>query len=158
MIGRFVCAFWILFCFLSMSTAAQPKVFTGKITYENTYQSSHSFYPVSVLKASLGTHQTLYLYKGGFCKVQNQPLGWEKQWFDQAEGRLYFIQTGFDTLYWKGTLMPGDSILRYDIEENATEILGHRCHVLTAYTVEATFGYSTVPITTCPESGFKVPF
>jgi hypothetical protein len=98
-----------------------------------------------VIKAALGSKQTLHLYKGGFCKEMNQPMGWKKQWYDNEESRLYFIQSGFDTLYWMNTSNPDDSIVGYETEENAGEVLGHRCHLLTAQTAEETIRYFYSP-------------
>lgn len=143
--GRHVFAIWILLSFVSMAAMAQQKAFTGKIRYENTYQSTDADLPLLLLRKSLGESSTLYLYKGGYCKEQNQPLGWEKQWFDIKENRLHFIQTGFDTLFWTDPGSLNDSIPDYEIIQNAAEVLGHSCHVLTFQTEDRVMRYFYSP-------------
>jgi hypothetical protein len=100
--------------------------FEGKISYANTYKSKNPKMTDQQWTSIMGSRQE-YLIKGGDYKsIANGTL---VQWqlYINKDNKLYNKMINSETVYWNDASDQGDEILKVEVSNGVTEILGYNC-------------------------------
>jgi hypothetical protein len=100
--------------------------FEGKISYANTYKSKNPKMTDQQWTSIKGSRQE-YLIKGGDYKsIANGTL---VQWqlYINKDNKLYNKMINSETVYWNDASDQGDEILKVEVSNGVTEILGYNC-------------------------------
>jgi hypothetical protein len=100
--------------------------FEGKISYANTYKSKNPKMTDQQWTSIMGSRQE-YLIKGGDYKsIANGTL---VQWqlYINKDNKLYNKMINSETVFWNDASDQGDEILKVEVSNGVTEILGYNC-------------------------------
>jgi hypothetical protein len=100
--------------------------FEGKISYANTYKSKNPKMTDQQWTSIMGSRQE-YLIKGGDYKsIANGAL---VQWqlYINKDNKLYNKMINSETVFWNDASDQGDEILKVEVSNGVTEILGYNC-------------------------------
>jgi len=114
----------ILTILISMTVFGQ--YFEGKISYANTYKSKNPKMTDQQWTSIMGSRQE-YLIKGGDYKsIANGTL---VQWqlYINKDNKLYNKMINSETVFWNDASDQGDEILKVEVSNGVTEILGYNC-------------------------------
>lgn len=115
----------IIFTILT-SMIVSGQSFEGKIFYANSYKSKNPKMTDQQWTSMLGSVQE-YLIKGGDYKsiVNGTLVQW--QLYINKDNKLYSKMSNSETAFWNDANVQGDEILKVEINNGVTEILGYKC-------------------------------
>ena len=118
---------FLLAIFCMATSFAQT--FEGKITYKNKYKSKMPNVTDAQLTSMMGGKYEYYIKNGNYKSTTN---GLMLQWqlYVNKDNKLYNKMASTETLTWYDGAVNKDSILKVDLNEGVTEILGYKCDEL----------------------------
>ncbi|MCS3794744.1 hypothetical protein [Niastella sp. OAS944] len=121
-------ALLFLLTILCMATSF-AQTFEGKITYKNKYKSKMPNVTDAQLTSMMGGKYEYYIKNGNYKSTTN---GLMLQWqlYVNKENKLYNKMASTETLTWYDGAVNKDSILKLELNEGVTEILGYKCDEL----------------------------
>lgn len=121
----------LLFCFLLLAQIkvfAQTKKFEGEIHYLNLYQFAVKGIDTMAILKDFGNSSTYY-YKNGSYKWTFEECKMKEEYYSAITGKTFDRYEHSDTLFFQKN-SEGDTLLRYEIQENADTICGYVCNRL----------------------------
>lgn len=111
------------------TVASFAQTFEGKITYKNKYKSKMSNVTDAQLTSMMGGKYEYYIKNGNYKSTTN---GLMLQWqlYVNKDNKLYNKMATTETLTWYDGAVNKDSILKVELNEGVTEILGYKCDEL----------------------------
>jgi hypothetical protein len=103
--------------------------FEGKITYKNKYKSKMPNVTDAQLTSMMGGKYE-YFIKNGDYKSTTNGLMLQWQLYVNKDNKLYNKMASTETLTWYDGAVNKDSILKVELHEGVTEILGYKCDEL----------------------------
>lgn len=114
----------LLFTFTSFA-----QTFEGKIVYKNKYKSKTSNVTDAQLNSMMGSKYE-YFVKGGDYKSTTNGLLLQWQLYVNKDNKLYNKMSSEEAVRWSDCGVNADSILKVELNEGVTEILGYKCDEL----------------------------
>jgi hypothetical protein len=117
----------------------QAQHFEGKIVYQNSYKTKYPAISDEQWGVMLGTRQEYFIRKGDYRSTTNGTMV-GGQLYIHKENRLYNLMKGQESvLYqWSDASVNTDEVLEYQLNKNATQILGYSCDELILVTRNGT--------------------
>ena len=134
----------LLLIILTSHVTVVAQDFAGKVTYSNSYKSKIPNVPDEQLNSMMGTTQEFFIKKGDYKSSLNGSfLQW--QLYVNKDNKLYTKMSNSASVLWNDGAVNGDEVLKTELNENAIEILGHKCHelILTCKSGIQKYYYST---------------
>lgn len=103
--------------------------FEGQITYNNSYVSKMPNVSDQQLTLMMGSVQN-YFIKGGDYKSNFNGSMMQWQLYRKAENKLYNQFASSITVFWYDGSKNQDSLIKYEVIQNAETILGYTCDEL----------------------------
>ncbi|MFP5043059.1 hypothetical protein [Parasediminibacterium sp. JCM 36343] len=100
--------------------------FEGEIIYTNTYKSKNPKVSDQQWTSMLGSTQE-YLIKGGDYKSITNGSLVQWQLYINKDNKLYNKMSNSETAFWNDASVQGDEILKVELNNGVTEILGYKC-------------------------------
>lgn len=121
----------ILTIALTILTAATVygQTFEGKITYQNTFKSKLPNVTDQQFTSMMGSTQD-YIIKGGNYKSSANGTMFLWQLYINSDNKLYSKMSNSETILWNDGSVNTDSVLKVELNKQATDILGYKCDEL----------------------------
>lgn len=117
----------VLSLLVTISLTAQ--IFQGKIIYRNTYKSNVAGATDEQLTQMFGTTTDYYIKDGDQKSVTNGSY-FQSQLYINTDNKLYNKLAVSEKYYWEDGATNKDEVLNFQLNKNATEILGYKCDEL----------------------------
>jgi hypothetical protein len=111
------------------SVASFAQSFEGKITYKNKYKSKMPNVTDAQLTSMMGGKYE-YFTKNGDYKSTTNGLMLQWQLYVNKDNKLYNKMASSETLTWYDGSVNKDSILKVELNEAVTDIIGYKCDEL----------------------------
>lgn len=118
---------FLLAFLLSFTSFAQT--FEGKIVYKNKYKSKAPNVTDAQLNSMMGSKYEYYIKNGDYRSTTNGLL-LEWQLYVNKDNKLYNKMASEEGARWNDCAINTDSILKVELNEDVTEILGYKCDEL----------------------------
>lgn len=139
----------VIFLFLNSCSSKKAPYFEGVIEYENQFIAKNNNIDTIALRVIFGKNASLYFKEGNFFEKYNDGVMLE-QLYIQKSNKNYIKKNNPDTLYWVDCHKSSESILKWKINKNTTEILGIPCDELVTYyknkTISIYYNSDSLPI------------
>lgn len=112
---------------LVISLSAQ--IFQGKIIYKNSYKSNVPGATDEQLTQMFGSATDYYIKDGDYKSVTNGYY-FQSQLYINTDNKLYNKLAVSEKYYWEDGATNKDEVLNFQLNKNATEILGYKCDEL----------------------------
>ena len=109
--------------------ASFGQTFEGKIVYKNTYKSKLPNVTDEQFTNMMGSTQEYFIKNGDYKSVANGSL-FQSQLYVNKDNKLYNKMANSETLLWNDGATNSDEILKAEINQSVTEILGYKCDEL----------------------------
>jgi hypothetical protein len=118
----------LLLAILSTATSF-AQTFEGKITYKNKYKSKMPNVTDAQLTSMMGGKYEYYIKNGDYKSTTN---GLMLQWqlYVNKDNKLYNKMVSGETLTWYDGAINKDSIIKVELNEAVTDIIGYKCDEL----------------------------
>jgi hypothetical protein len=105
------------------------QTFEGKIVYKNNYKSKIPNVTDEQLTTMIGSAQEYFIKNGNYKSLANGLLF---QWliYVNKDNKLYSKMANSDTLLWNDGAANSDEILKAEVNNGVTEVLGYKCDEL----------------------------
>lgn len=118
----------LLLAVLCMATSF-AQTFEGKITYKNKYKSKMPNVTDAQLTSMMGGKYE-YFTKNGDYKATTNGLMLQWQLYVNKDNKLYNKMASSEALTWYDGAVNKDSILKVELNEGVTDIIGYKCDEL----------------------------
>ena len=120
---------FLVFFFSITLHAQKNRNFTGKIVYENQYESNVTGMDGTMLSSMMGSKWT-YFIKGGNYKFEMNGMHIQSQYYDPLEFKLYTKFANMDTLTWIDVREDVNEVLSHELLKTDEFIMGLKCNAL----------------------------